>query len=248
MSDPVPGKKRATYQDVLDAPPEKVAEIIAGELYLWPRPFSPHAAVTSALGEELGPPFKRGRGGPDAPSGKVAEIINGDLHLWPRPHSPHSAVQTALVRGLGPFDPGDGGPGGWTILFEPELHLGSDVLVPDIASWRSHRLPVVTDGHIASAPDWVCEILSPSTERIDRMEKMPVYAATGVCDAWLVSPRERAVEAYRLVDGRWLTVGVFTDIERSRIEPFDAIELGLAALWAKIPLPSRAQDEAAQYG
>jgi Uma2 family endonuclease len=200
MSDPVQGKKRATYQDILDAPPDK-----------------------------------------------VAEIVNGDLHLWPRPHSPHTAVQSSIIRGLGPYDPGDGGPGGWTILFEPELHLDEDVLVPDVAGWRSHRLPVVPDGYVSIVPDWICEVLSPSTERIDRMEKMPIYAAAGVHFAWLVSARERTLEAYRRVDERWVTLGVFRDVEQPRVEPFDATEFRLASLWAKIPLPNRAQEEPAQY-
>lgn len=202
MSDPVQGKKRATYQDVLDAPPEKVAEIINGELHLWPRPHSPHSAVSSALGDELGPPFKRGKGG----------------------------------------------PGGWILLDEPELHFGTDVLVPDLAGWRRDRLPVVPDGYIEIAPDWVCEVLSPSTERIDRMEKMPIFAAMEVPHAWLVSPKHRSIEAYRLVEGRWATIGVYRGDVTVRIEPFDAIELELAALWADIPLSSHAKEEAAQYG
>jgi Uma2 family endonuclease len=197
MSDPVQGKKRATYQDILDAP-----------------------------------------------AGKNAEIINGELHLWPRPHSPHVAVQTELVRRLGPFDPHGGGPGGWTILFEPELQFEDDVLVPDLAGWRSERLPVVPDGHISLVPDWVCEILSKSTERIDRMEKMPIYREAKVTYAWLVDPRLRSIEAYRNSDNRWAQ---YKGTDRARIEPFDAIDFDLRILWAAIPLPTRAQEEAAEY-
>ena len=202
MSDPSEKKKRATYQDLLDAPEHMVAEIINGQLHLTTRPRLPGIAVASALGEELGPPFKRGRGG----------------------------------------------PGGWIILDEPELHLGEEILVPDLAGWRLERLPVVPDeAFITIAPDWICEVLSKSTEKTDRAEKMPIYASSGVQYAWLVHPMRRTLEASRLHDQRWLSIGVYKDADRARIEPFDAIELDLALLWANNPLPSRASEESAVY-
>jgi hypothetical protein len=199
--DPVK-KRRATYQDVIDSPEHMVAEIIGGELRLSNRPRGPAVAAASALGEELGPPFKRGRGG----------------------------------------------PGGWLILDEPELHLGDEIVVPDLAGWRRERLPVVPDAaFITVPPDWVCEVLSRSTERTDRTEKMPIYASFGVQYAWLVHPRHRTVEVFRAHAGKWLATAVYRDTDRARIEPFDAIELDLAVLWADAALPTRASEPQAQY-
>lgn len=199
-----PSRRKATYQDVLDAPAHKVAEIIAGELRLSPRPAGPHAVVTSALGEELGPPFKRGRGG----------------------------------------------PGGWIILDEPELHLGEHVLVPDLAGWRRERLAVVADvPYFSLAPDWLCEVLSRSTEKMDRADKLPIYAAHGVRHVWLINPRNRTLEVLRLHEDKWLTLAVHRDDQRVRAEPFDALELDLSVLWADLAVPPlRTSELAATYG
>lgn len=195
-------KKRATYQDVIDAPEYQVAEIIGGQLRLSPRPGGPATEVASALVSELRPPFGRGRGG----------------------------------------------PGGWVILLEPELHIGDEVLVPDLAGWRRERLPMLPDGaSFTVAPDWVCEVLSKSTERIDRAEKMDRYSAMGVKHLWLVHPRMKTVEAYRLVDDRWLLIAVYKDEERARIEPFDAIELDLASLWQDLPFPVGASEPSSEW-
>jgi Uma2 family endonuclease len=185
--------KAATYEDVLAAPPHKIAEIVDGELILSPRPTSRHAVAASTLGEELGPPFKRGRGG----------------------------------------------PGGWLIVYEPELHLGSHVLVPDLAGWRRERMPLLPDApFITMAPDWICEVLSPGSARLDRKQKMPIYGREGVRNAWLVDPQERTLEVFRLIDGRWSLLATFSDDERVRAEPFDAIELDLALLWADVEPPA----------
>jgi Uma2 family endonuclease len=184
----------------------------------------------------------------DAPEHKVAEIINGELRLSPRPAIPATSVNSQLGARLIVEFGSDGPPGGWVILFEPELHLGDDVLVPDIAGWRMERLPVLPDeAAFVLPPDWICEVLSPSTEKIDRAEKLTIYAAHGVQWAWLVHPRRRTLEAWRLLDGRWLSMGVFKDADRVRIEPFDAIEIDLAKLWARLPLPTRASELAEEY-
>lgn len=186
---PANARRRATYDDVLAAPPNMVAELLAGELHLQPRPAMPHAAAASALGEELGPPFKRGKGG----------------------------------------------PGGWIIVHEPEVHLGEDVLVPDLGGWRRTTLAALPDAaYIETRPDWVCEVLSPSTEKTDRAIKLPIYAASGVGHAWLVNPKLRTLEVLRLHESRWVVVATHRDDEVVRAEPFDAIELALAVLWADV--------------
>lgn len=185
-----PARRRATYEDLLEAPRDKVVELVHGALHVHPRPAPPHAAAASALGEELGPPFKRGRGG----------------------------------------------PGGWLILDEPELHLEEHVLVPDLAGWRRERLPGVgrEETFLTIAPDWVCEVLSPSTEKVDRSEKLPIYASQGVSHVWLVQPLQRTLEVLRREGARWLIVDVFADDAVVRAEPFDAIELNLSVLWSDV--------------
>ncbi|MEO8181799.1 MAG: Uma2 family endonuclease [Deltaproteobacteria bacterium] len=190
-----PAKTLATYQDVLDAPPHMVAEVIGGELHLQPRPAKPHAAAATALGEELGPPFKRGRGG----------------------------------------------PGGWVILDEPEIHLGSDILVPDLGGWRVERMPELVDDdpYFSLAPDWVCEVLGPRSAKYDRTDKLSIYAREQVRWAWLVDPLQRTLEALRLDGGRWTLLGTWRDEALVRAEPFDAIELELGVLWQRVVLKER---------
>ena len=168
------------------------------------------------------------------PEHLVGEIVAGSLHVSPRPAAIHARAASKLGGQLdGPFDSGRGGPGGWIILDEPELHLVEDVVVPDLAGWRRERmpeLPVVKWFELA--PDWVCEVLSPSTHGFDRVEKLQVSARAGVRHAWLVDPEARSLEIYRLENGLWLRVGAHKE-GLVRAEPFDAIELELAALWAR---------------
>jgi Uma2 family endonuclease len=165
----------------------------------------------------------------------VAEIVDGELHVSPRPASRHALASSALGSELGPpFHRGRGGPGGWWIIDEPELHFGDDIVVPDLAGWRRERLPEFPDTPAFSlAPDWACEVVSPSTERLDRAKKMPVYAAAGVPHLWLVNPTARTVEVYRLADGRWLLLATHEGAQRVRAEPFEAVELDLAPLWGE---------------
>lgn len=181
-------RKRATYQDVLDAPEHHVAELIDSELYTHPRPASPHARAASKLGGALD----------------------------------------------GPFDTGRGGPGGWILLHEPELHLGADVVVPDLGGWRRERMPEMPhEPFFTLAPDWVCEVLSPSTARVDRVKKLPVYASAGVRHVWLVDPLAQTLEVLRLTPSGYLLAQSFGAADEVRAEPFDAVPLALAVLWSR---------------
>jgi Uma2 family endonuclease len=134
----------------------------------------------------------------------------------------------------GPFDQGRGGPGGWFVLFEPELHLHEDVLVPDLAGWRRDRMPrPPRTAAFTLAPDWVCEVLSPSTRALDRAVKLPVYAREGVRHVWLVDPEARTLEVLRLEGEHYSLLATHAGPARVRAEPFDAIELELAFLWGE---------------
>lgn len=163
----------------------------------------------------------------------VGELVEGELHVSPRPAPRYAVAKTALGGELnGAFQRGRGGPGGWWILFEPELHLGDDVLVPDIAGWRRDRLPVPPDEpSFTLAPDWICEVLSPGTSGFDRRLKMPLYAREGVKHAWIVDPQTKTLEVYRLEGTFWLQVGTYGPDEPVRAEPFEAVEIALGDLW-----------------
>ncbi|MGH9323926.1 MAG: Uma2 family endonuclease [Vicinamibacteria bacterium] len=167
----------------------------------------------------------------------IGEIVGGDLYASPRPRLRHAVAATRLTVRLGPpFDEGSGGPGGWWILIEPELHFGTDVVVPDLAGWRRERLPVVPDAaYLELAPDWVCEIVSPSTERIDRGSKLGIYARERVLHVWLLNPDAKTLEVLKLQGEQWLVAAVHTGASPVRAEPFDAVELDLAGLWGETP-------------
>ena len=149
-----------------------------------------------------------------APEHMIAQVIDGELLLHPRPARRHTRVASRIGSSLdGPFDRGVGGPGGWFILFEPELHIGANgrqILVPDVAGWRRSRVPEFDDGAFFDlVPDWVCEVLSPSTASIDRGRKADIYAATGVGHMWLFDTDDCQIEAFENVDGRWLRLGAY---------------------------------------
>jgi Uma2 family endonuclease len=175
------------------------------------------------------------------PGAMIAEILDGELHTMPRPARPHTNTASILGGELhGPFRRGIGGPGGWVILDEPELHLGPkpDKVVPDLAGWRRERMPDAIGATDAPpsydlAPDWVCEILSTSTEATDRGKKMRIYRREGVGHAWLINPITQTLEVYRLESGRWVLLDTFEENDVVRVEPFDAIELPLAVLWER---------------
>lgn len=174
------------------------------------------------------------------PDRMIGEIVDGELHASPRPASGHASAASTLGMDLGtPFQRGRGGPGGWWIFYEPELHFGADVLVPDLAGWRRERMPSRPDvPYFTLAPDWVCEVLSPSTAGFDRVRKMPVYLREGVSHLWLVDPVARSLEVFRRQDRHWLLAATFgVEQDKVRAEPFDAIELELSALWLTERLP-----------
>ena len=176
-----------------------------------------------------------------APEDMVAEILAGKLYLHPRPARPHANVHSNLGGLLiPPFKFGRGGPGGWVLLDEPELHLGPrpDKVVPDLAGWRRARLPDAVGGadapaHYDLAPDWVCEVLSKRTRRVDQDLKMRIYAREGVRHLWHVDPIAQTLEHFLLVEGHWRLGDSFSGEARIRVQPFDAIEFELALLWSR---------------
>jgi Uma2 family endonuclease len=184
------------------------------------------------------PPFDRPATYDDLvklPDHLVAEIADGELHANPRPAARHAIAYARLGGVLVPaFDEGRGGPGGWGILLEPEFHLGPNVLVPDLAGWRRTRMPIVPDAaYFELPPDWVCEILSPSTASFDRVKKLAIYAHEGVPYVWLVDPLARTLEVLRLENRRWTILATHASAEVVRAEPFEAVELQLAILWGE---------------
>jgi Uma2 family endonuclease len=172
------------------------------------------------------------------PEHKVAEIIDGELVVSPRPASPHALAAGAIGSVL--FDrfngpPGSrGAPGGWWILPEPELHFDEDVLVPDLAGWRRSRMPKFPrKAAFTEAPDWACEVLSPSTRRIDRGPKMRIYARESVGHLWFVDPLKRRLEVYRLVDDVFQLRATHEGSGEVQAEPFDAVAVDLARWWGE---------------
>lgn len=176
------------------------------------------------------------------PEGMNGEIVDGELFASPRPRMDHGHVASVLIGDLfGPFSRGKGGPGGWWIIIEPELHFGANVVIPDLAGWRRERLPKMPNvPFMEMAPDWICEITSRSTASFDRVRKLPVYLRAGVTYAWLVDPSSRIIEALRRETDRWALIGNYPGDAPARIEPFEAHELDLQMLWLDTEEPENA--------
>lgn len=181
------GPRRATYQDVLDAPHDKIAQVVDGELWLQPRPNVGHARAATRLTGQLDDAFGRRRSG---------------------------------------F-------GGWTILFEPEIHVAGSILVPDIAGWRRESVDELDleAAFFDVRPDWVCEILSPSTQVLDRTRKMDTYGSEGVAYLWFVDPAAQLLEAYQQSPDGWLRLGTWSEDAKPNVAPFDKLDLELGLLW-----------------
>jgi Uma2 family endonuclease len=165
----------------------------------------------------------------------VGELVDDTLYTSPRPASLESRAVSRLEMLLGrPFDLGEEGPGGWVILSEPELQLGEDALVAELAGWRRERMPELPHTEAFTlAPDWVCEVLSPATAALDREKKMQAYARAGVSHLWLVDPHQQSLEAYRLEDQQWTPQGQWSGGGTVHAEPFAALPLKLAPLWER---------------
>lgn len=172
------------------------------------------------------------------PDTVIGEIVDGELYTSPRPSPKHSLAEGGLTEELrGPFQSGkSGGPGGWWILAEPEIHLEvkskEDIFVPDLAGWRKQRLPKIPDEpYLTVSPDWICEILSPSNAHLDRVKKVPKYAEHGIPHLWLVDPAGKTLEVFRLENKKWVLLQSFGGTDKVRAEPFEAMELDLATVW-----------------
>ena len=169
------------------------------------------------------------------PEHLVGEIVGGELYTSPRPAAAHTRAASRLGGALdGPFDRGQGGPGGWIILDEPELHLKSSIVVPDLAGWRRTTMPLLPPvAFFDLAPNWVCEILWPATESFDRSIKMPLHAESGVAHAWLIDPIAHTLEVYERASGTFHLVKRHDGYAVVNARPFAAVPLDLSGLWAR---------------
>jgi len=170
------------------------------------------------------------------PDGMIAEIISGTLYTQPRPASPHVLASKRLTTRLdSAFDLGETGPGGWTILPEPEVHFSAtDIYAPDLAGWRADTMPEFENvAHFKTVPDWVCEVLSPRTKTYDLTDKRDTYARHGVGHIWYIDPDAQTLEAFELRQGEWVLIGALRSVEQVKLAPFAALEFSLGDLWGK---------------
>lgn len=168
------------------------------------------------------------------PENTTGQIIDGELIATPRPSRRHALAATVLgSRVTSSYYLGGGsGPGGWIILMEPEIRLGDNFVVPDLSGWKRERFPPDEEENwISVPPDWVCDVLSPNTHRVDKIQKMPLYARHGVRHLWLVDPGAKTLDAFRLESGRWVVLGTFAEADIVRAEPFEELEIDLEHLW-----------------
>jgi Uma2 family endonuclease len=170
--------------------------------------------------------------------GQVWEVLGGSLEAQPRPRPVHSHCQLQLAGELaGPFQRGRGGPGGWWLLFEPDVELEAhEIVVPDLAGWRRERLSALPQERpVRVAPDWTCEVVSPSNRWRDGGRKADLYLRAGIPHYWIVDPDERTLEAFEAHDRAWVRLGAWTDGDHPRIAPFTAIALDVGGLFPPLP-------------
>ena len=167
------------------------------------------------------------------PENMVGEIIDGELIATPRPSRKHGYTASIVGSEIGPpYNMGRGGPGGWIIIGEPEIALGDNILVPDLAGWKKERFPATEDHNwISVCPDWICEIVSPGSIRIDRVIKMGLYSQHRVPHFWVIDPTNKTLEVLGNEAGRWVILGTYAEDDKVRAEPFPAIEIDLRSLW-----------------
>ena len=174
------------------------------------------------------------------PPNMVGEIVYGVLRTQPRPAPRHGVAAWELAGEMrNPYSRGQGGPGGWIFAVEPELHLGAHIVVPDLAGWRKERLtPFPETAFIETPPDWLCELLSPSTQGLDRTDKLAIYAEFGVSHCWYIDPTARTLEVLALTGGKWLLSATFKDANRVTAPPFEVHTFPLNVLWVGDPDPA----------
>ncbi len=196
-----PARKVYTYEDILALDEKLHAELLDGMIYI-----------------------------DGVPLGSVVPTVGMAPAQLPR----HAKSQRVLGKIIGgPFDDdhGDGGPGGWWIFIEVDVLLASGTVRPDLSGWRRERLPQPDVRPIATRPDWVCEIISPTSIRQDRVAKRRAYAKAGIPHYWIVDPDARTLEALELQSDRWLEVGTWSEGDVARIAPFEPVEVPVGRLF-----------------
>jgi len=170
----------------------------------------------------------------DLPEDVIGHIVEGELIVLPRPDAPHVEAASVLHGVLfNAFWRERGNPGGWVILPEPKILFGKQLLVPDLAGWKVDRYVRPKKGPYEIVPDWVCEILSPSTARFDRITKLPIYRQAGIGHAWVIDPIARTLEVLRCHEESCLIAAAYQNQDKVRAEPFEAVEIDLSLLWGE---------------
>lgn len=170
------------------------------------------------------------------------EIVRGSIVEKAAPSAEHADAQSYLALLIkGPFQRrpgGPGGPGGWWILTPADVELANhEVYRPDVVGWRRERLPERPKGRpIRVRPDWVCEVLSPSTARRDLIEKMQTLRECEVPHDWIVDPEHQTLTVYRWSREGYVVALVASQSDRHvRAEPFDAVEIDVGLLFGEDP-------------
>lgn len=161
------------------------------------------------------------------PEWKIGEIVNGRLCVRRLPLPKGTMAFSALL-----FLLADALEGAWRILPRVELCLGDDVLVPDLSGWRHERMPVVPNtAWIELPPDWVCDVLTPSSLTIVREQKAAAYARHGISDWWVIDPDKQAVEVHALRGNAYECAAHLIGRHALQSPPFANVAIDLGHLW-----------------